>query len=92
MAYFKVQGSQASLHPFRRPWLRTPILALAHSAAEYCAPAWRCSAHTPHHWSCHERRLANCDWMPASIHQRTIFLSSQASNLLSFVAMEPHSL
>ena len=39
----------------------------------------------------HQRRLANCDWIPAS-YQRITFLFSQASILLSFVAMESHCL
>ena len=46
--------------------LRTATLDLVHSTAEYCTPVWCRSAHTrlidPHH----QRRLANCDWMPAS--------------------------
>jgi len=50
--------------------LRTVTLALVHSTAEYCAPVWCRSAHThlidPHH----QRRLANCDWMPASYTNR----------------------
>ena len=33
-------------------------------------------SHLPH-WICHQRRLANCDWMPAEI-----FLPPQASNNL----------
>ena len=43
----------------------------------------------PPNWS--YRRLANCDGIQVS-HQRAIFLSTQTSNLLSFVAKDPHCL
>jgi len=71
--------------------LRIATLALVHSTAEYCAPVWCRSAHT---------RLIN----PAINDALRIVTgclrptpadnvpSSQASNLLSFVAMEPHCL
>ena len=37
--------------------------SLVHSTVEYSS-VWCCSAHS--HWPCHQRRLANCDWIPAS--------------------------
>ena len=53
--------------------LRIAASALVHSNAEYCAPVCCRSAHT-----ClidpNQRRLANCDWMPAS------YTSGQPSN------------
>ena len=69
--------------------LRTTTLALVHSTAENCAPAWRRSAHT---------RLIDLVINDAlrtvtgclCPNQRTIFLSSQAPKLLSFVAKEPY--
>jgi len=66
-------------------------LAMVFSTAEYCAPVWCRSAHTrlftlPATTSCEL-------WLDACVlHQRTTFQSSQASKLLSFVAVEPHYL
>ena len=44
----------------------------------------------PPYWPRHQRCLVNFDWMPASWW--TTFLSLQASNLLRFLAVEPHRL
>jgi len=58
--------------------------ALVHSTAVYCPPAWCRSAHA---------RLIDTAINDACVlHQQTTFQSSQASNLLSFVALEPHCL
>jgi len=45
--------------------LQTAALVLVHSTTEYCAPVRPQCSYLPyrHH---HHRRLANCDWMPAS--------------------------
>jgi len=69
--------------------LRTATLAMVHSTAEYCAGA---IVLTPASLTLSSTKL--CDlWLDACVlHQRTIFLSSQASNLLSYVAKEPHCL
>jgi len=71
--------------------LRTATIALVHSTAEYCAPVWCRSAHpaslTPPSTTPCELSLDAC-----VLHQRTTFQPSQASNLLSFVAMELHDL
>ena len=68
-------------------WLRA--LALVHSTAEYCAPVWCRSAHNRH---IDPPSMTPCElWRDACVlHQRTTFQSSQASNLLSSVAEEPH--
>jgi len=44
----------------------------------------------PPHWSCHQRRLANCDWMLASYNSRQSSYPCWASSLLRFVGKEPH--
>ena len=54
--------------------LRTATLALMHSTGEHCAPVWCSIAHTRPHRPRRQRRLANCDWMPAS------YTSGQPSN------------
>ena len=70
--------------------LRTSNLALVHSTAEYCAPVWCCSAYT-----CPiDRSTKPCElWLDACVLQlQATFLSSRASNFMSFVAVEPHCL
>ena len=68
--------------------LESATLVLVHSTAEYCAPVWCRIAHTspsilPSTTPCEL-------WLDACIlHQWLTSKSSQASNLLSFVAMEP---
>ena len=73
--------------------LRTATLALAlvHSTTEYCVPVWCRSAHTRH---IDPTINDACElWLDACVlHQRTACQSSQASNLLSFVAKETHCL
>ena len=44
-------------------------LSLVYLTAEYCAPVWCCSSHSPHR-QCLERRLAHSHWMPASHFNR----------------------
>jgi len=71
--------------------LQIATLALVHWTAVHCTPAW-----------CAVFILALTNWSSptpckvwldtCAIHQRTTLPSSQASNLLSFVAMEPHCL
>jgi len=72
--------------------LRTSTLALVHSTAEHCAPVWCRSAHTrliDPTINDALRIVTGCLRLtPAS----NTFQSSQASNLLSFVAVEPHHL
>jgi len=69
--------------------LRTATLALVHSTAEYCAPVSCRSAHTRFI----DLAINDALRMDARVlHQRTTFQSSQASDLLSFVAVEPHYL
>jgi len=62
--------------------------ALVHSTAEYCAPAWCQSSHTRLINPVVNDALGN---VTRSLRPTpaTIFLSSQASNLLSFVSKEP---
>jgi len=71
--------------------LRTATLDLVHSTAEYCTPVWCRNAH-----ACliDLSSTMPCELWPDAcvLHQRTTFLSSQASNLLSFVPMETHCL
>ena len=52
--------------------LRTATPALVHSAEKYWDPVGGSSA-CPPHWPCRQRRLADCDRMPAS------YTSGQAS-------------
>ena len=71
--------------------LRTAILALIDSTAEYCAPVWCGSALTrlidkPNN---NVLRIVKGCLRPI---QRTTFLSYQASNQLCFAAKNPYSL
>jgi len=55
--------------------LRIATLALVYLTAEYCALVWCRSAQSyPPNRPRHQRRFANCDWMPAS------YTSGQPSN------------
>ena len=69
--------------------LRVADNALVHSTTVHCAPVWCCSAHTP---LSTPPSTMPCEWCMGVcvLHQQTTFQSSQASNLLSFVAKEPH--
>ena len=49
---------------------RIATQALVHSTAEYCAPVWCRSMLIPASSHRHQRRLANCDRMPASYTSR----------------------
>ena len=42
------------------------------------------------HWLCHQRRLANCYWMPASYSSGKLLFLADIQPTLSFVAVEPH--
>ena len=71
--------------------LQTAALHLMHSTADSSPPVW-CprltpALLTPPSTTPWELRLNGC-----VLHQRTTFQSSQASNLQSFVAIEPHYL
>ena len=72
-------ASHPSPGPFNRRALRSCLVPL-------------CS--NPPHWPCHQRLLANCDWMPASYTsgQPSYSCRLQVSNILSFVANELHFL
>ena len=65
-----VANSQLSPGPFNSRVLRSCLV-----------PQW---LHPPH-WPCHQRRLANCDWMPAPY-------TSRRPTCWSFVVKEPHYL
>ena len=62
-----------------------------HSTAVCCAPFCCCRGHTS---LIDPPSTTPCELWPGTcaLHQWTTFPSSQASNLLSFVAMEPHYL
>jgi len=68
--------------------LQIATLALVHATAEYCAPVWCCSAYT----FLINPTINNCDWMPVPYTSGQASNPRMASNLLNFVAMEPHRL
>ena len=73
--------------------LRTATSALLHSTAEYCYPVWGRSAHIRLYWSCLSSTMPCELWLDACVlYQRTILLSSRASNMQGFVAKELHCL
>jgi len=69
--------------------LRIATLALVHSTAEHCAPVWCCSAHTRLIAPSINDALRIVTGCLRPIPAETL-QPSQASNLLSFVALEPH--
>ena len=72
--------------------LRTAPLALVYSTTEYCAPVWYRSARTHLIDPVINHSLCKL-WLNACVlHQRTTFPHSQASNLLSLVAMKSYCL
>jgi len=69
--------------------LQIATLAMVHSIADYCMPVWSRSART----FLIDRAINDAlRIVTGCLHQQTTFQSSQASNLLSFVAEEPHCL
>jgi len=73
--------------------LRTATLALVRSTAEYCTPAWCCSAHThlidP---TMNDTLRIVTGYLHPTPADNFPILASQAPNLLTFVEKEPDCL
>jgi len=72
--------------------LREATLPVVHSTTAYCVPVRCRSAHTRHFYPFTNDTLQAVIRHMCVLHQRTIFPSLQASNLLNFPAKESHCL
>jgi len=72
--------------------LRIATLALVHSKAEHCALLPGAAVFTPFSLILSSTTPCKLCLDACMQHQWTIFLSSQTSNLLSFITKEPHCL